>query len=135
VHSLFANDFPLGWATIPMDVATLSDRIGRSVPALLFLFLFAGLVGLTPASALGGEGLMPLACARRDLVAREILDEHRYAQDVAPGRLAAAFMSLIRARQVCAHNEAQGLALYDDVCFDLQLRSNLYRATVIGPMD
>ena len=114
-----------------MDVTTPSDRISRSVPALLFSSLFAAFVGFAPAVALGGEGPMPLACAKRDLVVRDVLEEHRYAQDVASERLAAAFMSLIRARQVCAHNEAQGLALYDDICFDLQLGSVLYRAAVI----
>jgi len=118
-----------------MNRATPFDRISRSVTALLFSSLFAALVGFVPAVALGGEGPLPLACAKRDLVVREILEERRYAQDVAPGRLASAFMSLIRARQVCERNEGQGLALYDDICFDLQLRSVLHRATVIGPMD
>jgi hypothetical protein len=117
--------------------ATLIARFSRVFPNNPLrwpLALLIAAVGFASAPAIAGEGATPLACARRDLVVREILDEHRYAQDVAPDRLAAVFMSLIRARQVCERNEAQGLALYDDICFDLQLRSNLHRAA-IGPMD
>ena len=101
-----------------------------------FLCAWIGvLAGLAPTLGIAGEGPLLLACAERDLAVLNVIEEHRYAQDMAPERLAAAFMSLIHARQVCAGNARQGLALYDDISFELQLRSVLYRATVVGPMD
>lgn len=100
--------------------------------ALAFLLI---VVAHVPAFAFAGEGPMPVGCAQRDMLVRTALDEHRYAQDVAPDRLAAAFNAMIRARKICLRNEVQGLALYDDIGFELDLRSVLYRTTVIGPLD
>jgi hypothetical protein len=62
----------------------------------------------------------PKLCAQRDLEVVILIEDHGAANDVAPERLAKAFLAQLDARAACSKSHVpEGIALYDNIISSL----------------
>jgi hypothetical protein len=94
-------------------------RIARRIYlAMLTVYVCAVLLlaAAVKLSAVAAERPVLAECAKSDLKILTMLGEHGEAQDVPGDAIAAAFFSMVKARQACAAgNVAEALAIYEGI--------------------
>src|SRR4051812_38561844 len=100
-------------AILPLD----EKRVASKTKPFFAVFLSILLCMASSLASGQAGGKFSRECAQHDLDLVAALDGHRFAQDIGPENLAAAFMAILGARETCYADPDKALVMYDAIVF------------------